>query len=345
MANAPTDAGIEAVRGTLTDERARAILNFWSEHGALPEEEGRKRLEEVVCVLIGEAGEVLGVNSAFAAAVDLLGGRRFWVYRSYLLPAAAEADAAMINAAFSALEAEFDPTDEDPIGLCVPLADPAEIAARRDVVWPETELMLAGYLEDGRQLRIRYFEGARIGPGLPNSPTLSETRAAEYPLEDRYRIVPVSEAEGISNEDVIAFWEREGAVRGEEANRRVHEVHLVAVEREEGVVGISSAYLQRNSQLRLDLFYYRAFVGRDHRMSSLAVLLAVRGRDHLEQRFTSGEDTSGAGVVYEVENDGLKRYFNLALWLPTDFTFIGENQRGDHVRVHFFPGARVPQSL
>jgi hypothetical protein len=28
--------------------------------------------------------------------------------------------------------------------------------------------------------------------------------------------------------------------------------------------------------------------------------------------------------------------------MPTDFTFIGENDRGDHVRVHYFPGAEAP---
>ena len=35
-------------------------------------------------------------------------------------------------------------------------------------------------------------------------------------------------------------------------------------------------------------------------------------------------------------------YFNQAKWMPTEFTFIGENAKGDHVRVHYFPGARAP---
>ena len=41
----------------------------------------------------------------------------------------------------------------------------------------------------------------------------------------------------------------------------------------------------------------------------------------------------------------VKRHFDDALWLPTDFTSIGENQRGDHVRVHYFPGALAPPLL
>ncbi len=38
----------------------------------------------------------------------------------------------------------------------------------------------------------------------------------------------------------------------------------------------------------------------------------------------------------------MKRHLNNAYWPPSDFTFIGENQRGHHRRVHYFPGARVP---
>jgi hypothetical protein len=339
---ATSQGRVETVRGALGDERAEQILEFWSRHDALPGDEARRRLPEVLCVLLGEGGEVAGVNSVFRTDLELIGGRSFWVYRSFLAPESAGAADAMITAAFDALEADLDPEDDDddPVGLCQLVEDGPGLS--KDVIWPETRLMLAGYLEDGRQVRIRYFEGAAIGPALPNSPSLEETRNAEYPLEERYRILPVGEAEEVTPDDVIAFWEREGAVRGEEANRRVHEVHLVAVERDDGVVGISSAYLQRNPQLRMDLWYYRAFVGREHRMSSLAVLLAVWGRDHLERLFTSGEDTRGAGVVYEVENESLKAYFNKALWLPTDFTFIGENPRGDHVRVHYFPGAQAP---
>ena len=60
------------------------------------------------------------------------------------------------------------------------------------------------------------------------------------------------------------------------------------------------------------------------------------------QRFTSGADTRGAGIIFEVENEGLKRGFPEALWLPEEFSFIGENAHGDHVHVHYFPGATVP---
>jgi hypothetical protein len=340
MTNPKPNGRIETVRGQIGDERAERLLRFWSSQAGLEGEEAQRRLSEVVCLLLDDAGEIIGVNSAYAAAVPLIGGRRFWVYRS-LLPDVSEAEPAMIGAAFAALEAEFEPTGGGPIGLCVVVDDPAEMERHPEAIWPGTELMFAGYLPDNRQVRVRYFEDAAIGPGLPNSPTLSQTRAAEYPLEDRYRLEPFAATGEVTHDDVLAMWRREGAVPEAEAGRRVHEVHLVAVERSEGVVGVSSAYLQRNAQLRMDLLYYRAFVARPHRKSSLAALLAIRGRELLDERFVSGEDTRAAGIIYEVENPGLKSYFNRALWLPTDFTFIGENERGDHVRVHYFPGATV----
>ena len=297
------------------------------------------RLSEVVCVALGPAGEIAGVNSVFSERVPLLGGRLFWIYRCALADEAVEAP--LLRSAFEALEAEFAETAAGPIGLCMVETDRDTIRSRPQAILPETEMFLAGYTDGGDQVRVRYFEDAPIGPGLPESPTLAQTRALEYPLEDRYRLEPFDQAD-VTPDDVLDLWRREAVLPEAEAAKRVHEVHLVAIERDEGVVGISSAYLKRNQQLRTDLWYYRAYVSKDHRMSSLAVLLAVRGRELLEDRFISGEDTRGQGIAYEVENEGLKQYFNRALWLPTDFTFIGENDRGDHVRVHWFPEAQVP---
>ena len=84
---------------------------------------------------------------------------------------------------------------------------------------------------------------------------------------------------------------------GVEARRRLSEVLLVATTDSRGLVGVSSAYVQHNPQLRMDLWYYRAFVARAHRKSNVAS------------------------------------------------RFIGENQRGDHVRVRYFPGALAPPLL
>jgi hypothetical protein len=337
MVDSGFDGSIEVVRGQLSDARAEQVFRFWSREEALEEDAARERLPEVVCLLIDEAGQIAGVNSVYAAEVPLVGARRFWIYRNLLVPEASSAEAPMLNAAFTALEDEFESDRSGPIGICRLVADPTE--RRPEAIWPETKLMYAGNLDDGRQVRIRYFWDAIIGPGLPSSPSLDESRAHEYALEDRYRLELLGETDAATHADVIALWERETALPAAEVARRVHEVLLVAIEEREGVVGVSSAFLARNPQLRMDLWNYRAFVAASHRNSNLAVRLAVEGRELLERRFVSGEDTRAPGIIYEVENEGLKKYFNRALWIPADVTFIGENERGDHVRIRYFPGA------
>lgn len=265
-------------------------------------------------------------------------GRPFWVYRRSL---DADGDGPQaFNATFDELQQGFKP-GPGPLGVCVMVPDRAAMEARPEAVWPETELLFAGYTPDDRQVRIRYFWGAKIGPGVQGSPTIDEHAAVDYTLEDRYRIELLSES-SVTPDDVLALWERENAVTGEKARRRVHEVRLVATTTDGDLAGVSTVFLERNSQLRMDMWNYRTFVASAHRMSNLAAQLIFRNRDELESKFTSGEDTRAQGVLFDLENEGMKRHLNNAYWPPSDFTFIGENKRGSHIRVHYFPGARVP---
>jgi hypothetical protein len=286
------------------------------------------------------SGAVPGAGSVSAEVVPLLGGRVFWIYNG-TLPAGSEGGPGAFNAAFLALEEEFEPSADGPIGVCVPV-DRAEAERLPEAFREDTKLLYAGYLADGRQVRVRYFWTAEVGPGLPNSPTMEEIRDTDYSLGDRYRIEPLAQSEEVTHDDVLALWARDGAVPEAEAQRRVHEVLMVAIERDTGLAGVSSVYLQRNTQLRMDLWHYRTYVAPPHRHGQLAIQQLWHSRDHLRERYLSGEDTRASGMIMEVENEGLRRYFNKAYWLYSDFTFIGENERGDHIRVHYFPGAEVP---
>jgi hypothetical protein len=330
---------IEVVRGRLPDELAEEILGFWSSHGALEGEAARQRLADVVCVALDDAGETVGVNSAQADDVSPVG--RFWRYRSFLPGGSDELAATMFNAAFEALGEGFDPDAPGPIGLAVKVTATAEMERRAEAVWPAEELFFAGFLEDGAQLRLRYFWNATIGPGLPNSPLLEDTRDEDFPVGDQYRVAPPDEI-GITSDDILDLWRREAAVPEAVAQERVHEVQLVAVKGDGDLAGIATAYIERNEWLRMDFWYFRTYVAVAERHSNLAGRLALALRDRLEQRFVDGEDTGAAGIVMEIENEGLRAYFNRALWLPLGLNFIGTNQGGDHVRVRYFPGVHVP---
>ena len=141
-------------------------------------------------------------------------------------------------------------------------------------------------------------------------------------------------------EAVLAFWRREDAMPEEVARERVGEVHLVARE-DDAVVGTTSAYLRRNDQLRLPMWYYRVFVGAARRRDLLGERLGYAARDDLGARFASGEDRRASGIVFEVENRVFE-HAPEARWRALGFAFIGLNEYGEHVRVHYFPGARAP---
>jgi hypothetical protein len=335
------EATIDVVRGRSADRRADTILGFLTRQAGLNDDAARRWLSEAVCMAL-DGGEVVGVSSVRPAGLQLVGGRRFWIYRSFLAQDSDELWNLIFSKAFEALAEESDEGGAGCVGVCALVADRALMSRRPEAVWADTELVFAGYLPDGRQIRIRYFPGAVIGPGTPESPSLDEMRARDYGLEDRYSIQPLGASAGATTDDVLRLWARERAMPEAEAKRRVHEVELVACEREKGVVGVSSTYLQRNAQLGMDLWQLREFVARAHRRSKLAAQLIFANRDRMEERFLSGEDTRAPGIMFELENEAAKRNLNQAVWVQTGFTFIGENQRGDHVRVHYFPGAHVP---
>ncbi|MCW2966989.1 MAG: hypothetical protein JWM71_761 [Solirubrobacteraceae bacterium] len=331
------DFTIESVRGRLDETQSEELLAFWAATGALTADQARDRLSEVVCVLRDGDGAIAGVSSAFPTDMALIGGRRFWVFRSLLPGAAGEQLQAMIRATFAALEADFDGSPDAPIGLCA-LLDPAHPAARTEAEWSDPRMIYAGYLGDGRQARIAYFAGASIGGG----PMSSEVSSTE--LGEDYRVELFADQDRVTAADVIDLWTSEGAVSRAEAERRIGEVLLVGTDAEGRPVGVSSAYLQYNDQLQMDLWYYRAFVAAAHRMSHVAVSLAMTGRDLLSSRFAGGQDTRAAGMIFEVQNEGLKRHYHQARWRPTEFLFINQDARGAHVRVYYFPGARAPQA-
>lgn len=155
---------IEVVRGQLDDARAEQILSFWSEQGAIEGDAAQARLQEVVCVVLDQRDRVVGVNSVYDAPVPLIGNRRFWVYRRLVDPDVDEqVERAMIEETHQALEREFAAGDGgDPVGLCLLISDPEIMRRHPEAVWPGVGMMYAGYLEDGRQVRLGYFEGARI---------------------------------------------------------------------------------------------------------------------------------------------------------------------------------------
>jgi hypothetical protein len=326
---------IEVVRGRLSSACADELLAFWAGQRALPEDEARRRLSEVVCVLRRD-GVVAGVTSVYPADIALIGGRRFWVYRTLLTEPVYDRAAAMMGETFRALDSEFAGELDAPIGLCALLAPAQRRLLPAEADWPDPRTLYAGYLEDGRQVRVAYFDRANIIPA-------ARMTYRDWQLGPGYTVDLFAEQDAVSAADVIALWKREAGLGPAEAERRLGEVIAVATDAEGHLAGISTAYLQRNDQLLADMWYLRGFVAEAHRRSSIVIALAVKGRDDLVRRYADGEDRLGIGLIFEVESELLKRAYPVAYWPWTDVTFVGENARGDDVRVHYFPGVLAPE--
>jgi hypothetical protein len=332
---------IEVVRGALDDRRAKQILRFLQDHADLEEGAARERLHGAVCIALDASDDLVGVSSVSAETPNPP-GRPVWVFRGFVVGDSEELSTGLFSATFEALEAEFERDQPGPIGVCRLISDAEEIARRPEAIWPEEGLIFAGYTADGSQVRVRWFWDAVVEPGLPNSLTLDQAMAMDWSIDDRYRVEPYA-GDTEAADGILAMWTREGVVREQEARRRVHEALNVVVDRDEGVIAVSTAYVRRNAQLLMDLWYFRTFVSTPHRNTHIATQLTMHNRDLLQRRFLSGDDTRAGGVCFELQNKGMRKYINPAIWQPVDFIFVGDNDRGDPVRVHYFPGARVPQ--
>lgn len=320
------------MRGALHGARERALLDFWQRRAGFGGDAARRRLTEVVCLLRRD-GEVAGASSVFATDLEPIGGRRFFVMRSLLDRGLEELHGALITATFNALDAKRPGPDGAPVGLCV-LLDPHQRRRRPEAEWRDPRMIYAGYLRDGRQLRIAYFSDEVSRGSIP------EPAGGWSP---GYEIVRFDRQDRISREDVVAVWTAHSGLSASEAERRVDELLLVAIDPNGALAGICTAYLARNAQLHADMWHLRAFTDRAHRNSQVALALAVAGRDRLIERFVAGEDRRGLGIIMEIENEGLRRRFPKGLWFETDYLFIGRNASGADVRVHYFPGVHAPE--
>jgi len=139
------------VWGRLDEPLASRLAELWPEAGT-----------GVVCVLYDDDGGLAGANAVHAADVDLVAGRRFWTYREHLVPGAEDARPALLAQAFTALEAQFEPGGNGPVGVCLLLTDPAAMAERPEAEWSDPRMLYAGYDADGAQVRIGYFAGATV---------------------------------------------------------------------------------------------------------------------------------------------------------------------------------------
>ncbi len=325
---------------------AADIVAMWTREGALSGAEAQRRASEILLVATDRRGQPVGVSTTVLRHNDQLRAP-LWYIRAFVATAHRQSKIALVLAltARDHLVGRFNRgEDRRGIGLIVEVENEGLRRHFSGALWQQTDFLFIGESDRGAHVRVHFFPGAQAPEPAPASPPQREHDRETRPAEgDGYRITVFDEQDLVSGSDVAEMWTREGVLSTAEAERRVGEILVVAATGRGRPVGVCTAFLGRSERLHAELWHVRVFVAGTHRGADLARSLLLAGRDLLERRYVAGEDRRGIGILAEVENVSVRNNLSQAEWPSTRFLFIGENVRGDHVRVYFFPGAAAPE--
>jgi len=339
-----TQGGVD---GGLTDE----LVRFWVTLGALTDDDARARAAEVTAVLRDRAGIVMGTCSFAAEPVPLLSDRRLLQYRAFLADEVTDEESdALFDAAFEvAAAARGDDDRRDALDLSLAigvftLVDAATWRRRPELIWQRSGLRHAGFLPDGRQLRVRFFPRSLVIEPMPGRLALPDTFEwhTVFPLDPKYTLRPYEPEDAPY---VLALWAAHpGAVPDDIAASRVDETVVVATDEHGEVVGVITAFVKHAEWLQLDLLALRAFVARDHRRSNVYIHLGQVVRKELNDRYVSGADRRAVGILTEMEHEA-RAMMPTAVAIGSGISFVAVRSDGALVRAEYFDGAVLPDGV
>ena len=84
------EVAVANLQGVMTPAQRDAVVEFWMETGAIPDErEARRRTDEVVHLGFDRAGNIVAVNTCYVATLDIGSGpSSYWCYRIFVHPRA-----------------------------------------------------------------------------------------------------------------------------------------------------------------------------------------------------------------------------------------------------------------
>ena len=204
-------------------------------------------------------------------------------------------------------------------------------------VWPGSELSLAGHDEQGRQVRVSWFEhfrfdGAPDPKPLPSSPAVTppdiEFRPA-WRLGD-----PAIEA------DAIDFWNRLNILRTNVTpEARAKELVLVAY-RNGRIAGVVTADVGVFPQVRARVAMVRGAVDPDLRRSHIGFAMLLSASQILESWSAEHPHERLAGIGGILESRELVAAQSQPYWPQSRLGLIGFTPDGRQIRVAWFPHAK-----
>ncbi|MGV3522772.1 MAG: hypothetical protein ACO1RX_01030 [Candidatus Sericytochromatia bacterium] len=146
-------------------------------------------------------------------------------------------------------------------------------------------------------------------------------------------------------QEIMDFWEQEGALNSVQAAQRVEQVFQVVRSVSTGqMMGVCTAFPQWIESLQLPFYYYRSFTGQADRQGGIGRALLAQSYQILNQEYRipdAGTAPAPVGMLLDIENPLLKS-FNWGVWRSSgDFFFAGRGPNGNHIRIAYFEDARI----
>ncbi len=142
-------------------------------------------------------------------------------------------------------------------------------------------------------------------------------------------------------DEIVEVWNRHRALpRGENPLDRAKQVVYLARNKENRIVGISTAYISWVKQLKANMFVYRGFVAQHYRRMGILTKLTLMTRDYLETIHRSINPRC-LGIIATIENAGLNQTLRQAVYPKSKLALIGYTKSGNPIRVYYFQGAEI----
>ncbi len=103
---------------------------------------------------------------------------------------------------------------------------------------------------------------------------------------------------------------------------------------------VSTAVALTPPQFGQPVYYYRSFVGKQWRTTTLIERLLKRALVTLED-YAIAHDYPCIGVLLELEGARFADKGRMPIWPHSNFVYVGRSQRGLETRVHYFKGATL----
>ena len=147
-------------------ELAAEIARYWVDNGAmLDAEKAAERASEVVCIA-RDKGRIVGLTTAYPRIVPMLRQPMYYL-RMHIAQAARNEGLSIPFVKDSFKEIERQELAKDKLlclGVILQLQNERLAQHYNEAYWWQSQFVFAGYSRDNQQIRVRYFEGAKLPP-------------------------------------------------------------------------------------------------------------------------------------------------------------------------------------